>query len=139
MLGAASQPVASRIDARRPNVTAPLEDRPLLQLLQLKTEQTQTNKSALAIFAWAKAGAGRGLWIRLGILALLSIAAYLAAQRMLGPAVPAHMITRQDIVQTVVASGQVQSPNRIEMSSQISGNVIEVPVKVGQFVEVGEV
>ena len=52
---------------------------------------------------------------------------------------PAHKIARQDIVQTVVASGQVQSPNRIEISSQITGNVIEIPVNEGEFVEAGAV
>jgi HlyD family secretion protein len=73
------------------------------------------------------------------VLAVLGIASYLVAQRLMGPIVLAYKIVRQDIVQTIVASGQVQSPNRIEISSQITGNVIEVPVKEGQFVESGDV
>jgi hypothetical protein len=71
--------------------------------LQLKTEETTTTKPVLATLARAKTGAGQGLWRHFGVLAILGIAAYLVAQWLLGPVVPAHKIVRQEIVQTVVA------------------------------------
>jgi HlyD family secretion protein len=117
-------------------VASPLKKNPPLQL---DTEVAPRTEPGLAMLARATTGGGQGLWKRLGLLAILGIVAYLVAQRLLGPEVPVHEVVRRDIVQTVVASGQVQSPNRIEISSQISGNVIEIPVEEGQFVEAGEV
>lgn len=67
------------------------------------------------------------------------LVAWFAAPRFLGTVTPAYPVVRQDVVQTVVASGQVQSPNRIEISSQISGIVVEIPVAEGQHVSRGEV
>jgi HlyD family secretion protein len=73
------------------------------------------------------------------IVGLLALGAYFLAPQILGPSISAMAITRQDITQTVVASGQVQSPHRVEISSQITGVVAEIPVAEGQTVKRGDV
>lgn len=45
---------------------------------------------------------------------------------------------RKDFVQTVVASGYVAAPFRVNIGSQITGTVVDVPVKEGQTVRSGE-
>jgi HlyD family secretion protein len=45
---------------------------------------------------------------------------------------------RGDIVQTVVASGRVEAPLRVEIGSQITGTVAAIPVAEGQFVKAGQ-
>jgi len=42
------------------------------------------------------------------------------------------------LMQTIVASGHVQNPNRIEVSAQITSTVDSVPVKEGEFVKKGQ-
>lgn len=56
----------------------------------------------------------------------------------LGPQVRAVAVQRLEIVQTVVASGRVASPARIEIGSQTTGQVATVPVVEGQVVTVGQ-
>jgi HlyD family secretion protein len=90
----------------------------------------------------AKARAAkRKSWLRPAILGVIAVAliAWLVVPRFLGAVTPAYPVVRQDVVQTVVASGQVQSPNRIEIGTQINGIVVEIPVAEGQHVGRGEV
>ncbi len=77
-------------------------------------------------------------WALLGLAAVIAAAAWLGAPVLLGPAVPAYRVARQDIVQTVVASGRVETPYRVEIGSQITGTVTEIPVREGQFVRAGD-
>ena len=46
-----------------------------------------------------------------------------------GPAVEIYELSPRDFVQTVVASGRVQAPNRIEIGSVITGRVVKVLVE----------
>ena len=55
-----------------------------------------------------------------------------------GPQVVAETIVRQDFVQTVVASGHVESPHRIDIGAQITATVVRVPVAEGQNVRAGD-
>ena len=57
----------------------------------------------------------------------------------LGVEVNASKVIQQDFVQTIVASGHVENPNRIELGAQITGTVAKVPVKEGQAVKAGQV
>ena len=57
----------------------------------------------------------------------------------LGVEVNASKAIQQDFVQTIVASGHVENPNRIELGAQITGTVAKVPVKEGQAVRSGQV
>ena len=46
----------------------------------------------------------------------------------LGPEITADTVTVGDMVQTLVASGHVQSPHRIDVSAQITSTVMTVEV-----------
>lgn len=86
---------------------------------------------------------GRSLWGArwrvLGAFVLIGVAGYLALPWLLGPIVTAQTALRHDLVQSVVASGRVQTPHRMNIGSQITGTVASVPVAEGQAVEAGQV
>ena len=67
----------------------------------------------------------------------LCIAAYFAMQHWLGTQVVAESVQRRDFVQSVVASGHVESPHRVDIGAQITGTVARVPVTDGQSVAAG--
>ncbi len=69
---------------------------------------------------------------------LLSLAAGLTYKWYLGQSVPVFEVTTRDFVQTVVASGQVQNPHRIDVGVQITGTVLNIPVLEGQYVKKGD-
>jgi HlyD family secretion protein len=71
------------------------------------------------------------------VLAAVVISAF-AIRWWRGPQVIAETIVRRDFVQTVVASGHVESPHRIDVGAQITGTVIRVPVTEGQNVRAGD-
>ncbi len=76
-------------------------------------------------------------WIAAGA-ALVGGVAYFGAPYILGPIVVVDHVKRQDLVQTVVASGQIQTPFRVNVGAQVTGNVAEVPVVEGQAVKEGD-
>ena len=49
-----------------------------------------------------------------------------------------EFVKNGSFVQTIVASGRVESPHRISISAQITGTVSDVPVLEGQTVEKGQ-
>ncbi len=55
-----------------------------------------------------------------------------------GPVIIASPIVRADLVQTIVASGHVETPFRVSVSSQITGVVAAIPVAEGQQVIAGD-
>lgn len=55
-----------------------------------------------------------------------------------GPKVLAEPVLRRDVLQTVVASGHVQTPRRVDIGAQITGTVAQVPVSDGQSVQAGQ-
>jgi HlyD family secretion protein len=73
--------------------------------------------------------------VLLGALAALW---YFGAPVLLGPLVNADIVTRTDFVQSVVASGHVEAPFRVNIGSQITGVVANVPVSEGQAVSAGD-
>jgi HlyD family secretion protein len=77
-------------------------------------------------------------WRVLGFVVALAAIAYLAIGTLLGPRVEVAKVTRRDVVQTVVASGRVATPYRVDIGSQIVGTVAEVPVEQGQTVKAGQ-
>ena len=83
-------------------------------------------------------------WMRLhGVkLALAALALLLAAalwRWWMGPLVQTELVQRRDVLQTVVASGHVQTPHRVDIGAQITGTVARVPVAEGQTVQAGDV
>ena len=84
------------------------------------------------------------LWIarhgwRLGAaLAVLGALGYLAFLRVAGPSVQVVQVVRRDVVQSVVASGRVVTPYRVEVAAQVIGTVVDVPVEKGDRVKAGQ-
>ncbi len=77
---------------------------------------------------------------RAPLLAAAIVLAGLAIDRyLLGPRVSADAVVRADIVRSVVASGHVEAPFRVNIGSQITGVVTDVPVIEGQAVKAGDV
>ncbi|MFG1401840.1 efflux RND transporter periplasmic adaptor subunit [Xanthobacter sediminis] len=77
-------------------------------------------------------------WFVLAALALAALGAWQAARAILGPAVVVEQVERGDLVQTVVASGHVETPYRVEIGAQITGMVGDVLVEEGQSVTRGQ-
>jgi HlyD family secretion protein len=73
----------------------------------------------------------------LAVLALL-LAAYAAFRYLGGVAVPVELVKRADLLETVVASGHIESPYRVEIASQITGTVVSVAVREGEVVRQGQ-
>ena len=55
-----------------------------------------------------------------------------------GPELETLAVLQRDFVQTVVASGRVETPHRVDVSAQITGTVRRVPVDEGQAVAAGQ-
>ena len=81
----------------------------------------------------------RAAWRRLlALAALLAGAGLVIVPRLLGPVVQAETVQRGALVQTLVASGRVETPHRVNIGSQITGAVAGVPVEEGQAVGTGQ-
>jgi HlyD family secretion protein len=80
------------------------------------------------------------LYIILGIIAVLLIV--FIAKRIKGGSalsqVETAKVTRQTIIETVNASGKVQPETEVKISADISGEIIELPVKEGDKVKKGQ-
>ncbi|HWT10921.1 MAG TPA: efflux RND transporter periplasmic adaptor subunit [Roseomonas sp.] len=69
------------------------------------------------------------------VLALLAVGGgYGAVPAILGPVIVPIPVTRGELVQSVVANGRVETPHRVNIGSQVTGTVAEVPVEQGQTV-----
>lgn len=77
-------------------------------------------------------------WFILAVAIAAAIGAWQAARILIGPAVAVDIVQRGDLVQTVVASGHVETPYRVEIGSQITGTVDAVLVDEGQTVAKGQ-
>ncbi|PIL44158.1 efflux transporter periplasmic adaptor subunit [Massilia eurypsychrophila] len=74
----------------------------------------------------------------LAVAALLG-AAYAARALLFGAELKVYPVERRELLQTVVASGRVETPLRIEIGSQVTGAVAAIPVAEGQAVKAGQV
>ena len=83
----------------------------------------------------------RRQWLKPALLILLAAAVlgYAARDFILGAPVETHEALRSDLVQTVVASGRVITPQRVSVGAEITGRVARVPVEEGQSVHRGDV
>ena len=80
-------------------------------------------------------------WIKRGLLIalVLAVAGFLLRDLILGKAVETHQATRSDLVQTVVASGRIMTPQRASVGAVVTGRVVRIPVEEGQSVKRGDV
>lgn len=65
----------------------------------------------------------------------LGLALWFGLSLWLGPKTPVALVVQRDFVQTVVATGRIESPHRVELGVQITGTVKAVPVSEGQTVK----
>ncbi len=76
------------------------------------------------------------------ILILIGMAALVAAAvlRKKEPVIPiqTEKVGRRDITETVVANGRIQPTVEVKISAEVSGEIIELPVKEGQQVHQGD-
>ena len=78
------------------------------------------------------------LLFALAAVLVLAVALYLLRNALLGTPTPVYAATSGELVQTVVASGRVVSPQRITVSLQSTGRVLRVAVAPGQTVQQGQ-
>lgn len=75
---------------------------------------------------------------RLLIALALAAIAVAAGQKLRGPVVETAVVQEGPIEQSIVVSGRVQAPNRVEIGSVITGRVVRVLVEEGALVEPGQ-
>jgi HlyD family secretion protein len=68
------------------------------------------------------------------LIAVLVALWYAMSLWLLGPRVPVYVVQQGDILQTVVASGHVETPLRVDVGAQLTGRVAAIPVAEGQSV-----
>jgi len=77
-------------------------------------------------------------WTAVAAIVALSLALYLGPTAFYGPQVVGDVAVRGLFLQTVVASGHVEAPFRVNIGSQITAVVANVPVVEGQTVKAGQ-
>ena len=86
--------------------------------------------------AWSAIWSHR--WFVLAVLLTLGVGAWQGARVIWGPAVVVDQVRRGNLVESVVASGHVETPFRAEIGSQITGTVDDVLVQEGERVSKGQ-
>ena len=80
------------------------------------------------------------LYVLIGLLVLLVVAAAIKArQKPKGEEVTAEKVQRRTIHETVSASGKIFPETEVKISSDVSGEIVELYVKEGDSVTVGQV
>ena len=77
-------------------------------------------------------------WSAIGLLLLIAVISIAGARWLIGPEVVVYPVIRGNLVKTVVASGHVETPFRVNIGSQITGTVQDVLVSEGQSVKQGQ-
>jgi HlyD family secretion protein len=80
-------------------------------------------------------------WLKPAVLTLLAVAVIVFAARNLifGTPVATYQAVRSDLIQTVVASGRIITPQRVSVGTEITGRVVRIPVQEGQTVRRGDI
>lgn len=71
------------------------------------------------------------------VLALLTIGA-IVRQKEPVFTVQTQLVTRRDLIEKVVANGRIQPTLQVKISPEVSGEIIELPIKEGQQVKKGD-
>jgi HlyD family secretion protein len=79
------------------------------------------------------------IWFLAGLVILIALALFLALRKNEPAiAVQTEKISRHTITETVVANGKIYPVLQVHISPEVSGEIIELPVKEGQFVHKGD-
>ncbi len=77
-------------------------------------------------------------WFILTVAILVALGTWQGVRLVLGPAVVVDAVKRGHLIETVVASGHVETPYRVEIGSQLTGTVQDVLVQQGEKVTAGQ-
>jgi len=77
-------------------------------------------------------------WLTVAIVIIAGLAIWQGCRLFAGTRIPVDSVARVDLVETVVASGHVETPYRVEIGSQMTGTVVRVAVREGQAVKAGQ-
>jgi HlyD family secretion protein len=77
-------------------------------------------------------------WITLAAVSVALLLWFVARPMYLGPVIIPSTVVRADFVQTVVASGHIETPFRVSIGSQVTGIVTRIPVAEGSAVRMGD-
>jgi len=102
------------------------------------TTKPNTPTAPLTRSARLRGFAGRHWGKGLLLLTVVAVAVAAGPRWLLGPLVPVDRVVQRDFVQTVVATGRVETPHRVSVAVQITGTVLRVPVSEGQNVGAGD-
>jgi multidrug efflux pump subunit AcrA (membrane-fusion protein) len=78
-------------------------------------------------------------WWWLLVAAAIVLAAWLAWSAWRGPLLPGYVVAEGPLVQSVVATGRVAAPSRVQVGAEVTGLVLERPVMEGDRVAPGDV
>ena len=79
------------------------------------------------------------LWLAPLIAGVGALVWFFGVPLAFGPIITSAPLVRSDLVQTLVASGHIETPFRVSISSQITGVIAAIPVMEGQQVGAGDV
>ena len=84
-------------------------------------------------------GRGKLIIFAIVLLALLAVAMYIAVGRKESViSVQTEKVARHNITETVVANGKIYPVLQVHISAEVSGEIIALPVKEGQYVHKGD-
>jgi HlyD family secretion protein len=101
-------------------------------LQRMSQNAAKPTRIGVRAFLWSRR------WFVLALGVALGVAGWQGARALIGPAVVVDRVARGDLVQTLVASGHVETPFRVEIGAQITGVVAEVLVREGERVTEGQ-
>ncbi|MFM7815060.1 MAG: HlyD family secretion protein, partial [Flavobacteriales bacterium] len=79
----------------------------------------------------------RWIWISVIIVSIVGISLWMRSGDH-SPEITTEKAAFRDIVETVSASGKIQPEAEVKIQSEVSGQIIELPVKEGDFVTQGQ-
>src|SRR5690349_3290796 len=83
---------------------------------------------------------GRIIFVSAVILTVGAVGAFLGFKRREVPiTVQSEKVIRRDITELVVANGRIQPVLQVMINPEVSGEIIDLPVKEGQYVEKGDI
>jgi HlyD family secretion protein len=91
------------------------------------------------LFSWPNSIGRAKILKAVAMVSAIVLTSSVALRWWLGPILQVESIERRDFVQTIVASGHVESPHRVEIGVQLTGTVKKIPVKEGQSVQAQQV
>jgi HlyD family secretion protein len=96
--------------------------------------QAAASPSPASALSWLKAHK----WLVILAVIIGGLALWQGYRFSVGASVAVDTVVRGNLVETVVASGHIETPYRVEIGSQMTGTVASVAVREGQSVKAGQ-